>query len=309
MSLRYIKADVASVIGVDLSNTNEAAMLLHKINKAAYEVYTAVDLVGSLFETLVSFNADSHRISLPSCVDAIRGLRWYQTPYTITLNDIRPHYQNSGWGIQSLNFREVGRLPLSEQITNESTLRFRLPKVESRPIVLTVAGSSENSDYLTETLTIPAGQLEVESAENYLEVKSLRKDAISRYNITVLDAADTELGIIPNNKLFNECLIVQVLPDSFSSMNMSTAVEVLFKYKWFPFSNDDDEFICTGYDDIIALKTLEWHYLNLKDSKEISDAYKQKAAELATQRFQDDSRGKELLIEYGSNKFLGLHKR
>lgn len=309
MSLRNIKDAIQLATGINWNNTSDATKYLAVVNSGAYELYTALDLVGSICETIVRFDSESKIIALPYFVGGIRGVRWYSSPWKIVFNDIRPRYNNAGWGEQSLNWREIGFSPLGEEIDNYSCLKFTIPFKESSNITLLITGATENSAQITETLVLPANSLEVTTVNQFKTVESIRKAATNSYNITILDANDTVLGEIPNNQLSSSYQIVQIVDDSFTSSAYSNSgVECLFKRRWFPFVLDTDEFPCTGYDDAIVCKFLELYYAPLDGKREQRDYYKTKCSELIQHRYQDDAGGKEFPVEFGEAKFYSMHK-
>lgn len=304
MSLKTIRAKVIARTGntaVDLSYTNRL------INDASEEIYRTDDLVGATKELLLAIPAtDTKLLALPAYVQEIRGIRWYDSGFTIRQNTIHARFQNDGNGIKLLNWRDLGMSPLQLQIANASTIVFSIPLVDTASVMLSVVGSTPNSSRVEETLTIPAGSLEVETAGNFDQIFSITKTASSLYDITATDADGNVLTLIPNNELSPKYKIIQIRDDRIVGQIEDCGVEILYKDKFVPMVSDNDQFLDGRYDDAIYWKFLEHWYSTQEGKEEDSILARAKCDEIMQQIAQDSTVAKDKYIQYGPNPFYNL---
>ena len=307
MSLLSIRADIISRIGIT-GQGDEKIFVDKQINDAAEEIYVANDLIGCLREQIIRFDRTDKQIALPYNIFAIRGLRFYNSKYSITLNDMRPRYNIQSWSISALNYREKGQSPLKVQLSNFSILQFELPLAETFDVTINIVGSTPNSSKIQEVVVIPAGTLVANSVNNFIDIESLNKTLLNNYDIIVKDAADTEIAVIPNSELFSSYKIVQVLDDSIENTIENSGVEILYKTRFTPFQNDFDEFPCQGYDKAITWKFMEHYFGQQKDGLNAALAAGAKCNSVLAQIALNNDVGKKLEMDFLPNHFYGLFR-
>src|SRR5678810_765626 len=108
------------------------------------------------------------------------------------------------------------------------------------------------------TLSFVAGTTSLTTTKSFKTITPSKSNTCL-YNASILDMEGTELAIIPNNQLRSLYLRVMIYnPSSIISAMIPTFpyYEVLWKYRFRPFVNLVDEFMCPGYDEAIYWKTL-----------------------------------------------------
>jgi hypothetical protein len=260
--LSYILRKCATQVGINLSNTREKAILLEDVNAAAKEIYTSGDLLDSLDEEVFDFYEDNeNQIALPSYAEHARGMRNFDGRYAIDLEDPKNRYfQALNTEVWNCRFRKKKESALSRDISNQSRLVFNIVEPEETDIVLAIVGRTPNSSQITETVVLVAGDLSVETVFQYVSVNKVSKDRATTYDIFIQDVNEVELGVIPNHLLSTKYTVFQVLDDISSNdpESSNAAIEVLFKRRFIPMVNDEDEFQCGDrYDDAIFWKYME----------------------------------------------------
>lgn len=305
MSYSSIKAKCIAVSGI-----KDDLFAKRLVNDAAREVYESADLKGSLKEAIIYFSdTDTKLFSIPFYMQNIRAARWYGSQAKIQITDIAPRFQDYSWGLDLLDWREIGESTLNVQVDNASTLRFVLPIEETEAVTITVVGKTPNSERLSETVTIAAGTLEIETANDFVIAPvSITKNRTTTYDINILDADGDVVGKIPNHQLVSRYVIYQVRDDSIQGMPEISGVEILYKEQFQTFENDNDSLLSDRYDDAIYWKFMEHHHAQTKDGLQNALAARAKAEEIIVQNSINLQRGKKLKFEYVANKFYGLWK-
>lgn len=307
MSYSSIKSKCIAVSGI-----KDDTFAKRLVNDAAREVYESADLKGSLKEAIIYFSdTDTKLFSIPFYMQNIRAARWYGSQGKIQITDIVPRFQDYSWGVDLLDWRELGESTLNVQIDNASTLRFVLPIEEATAVQITVVGKTPNSERLSETVTIPAGSLQIDTANNFVIAPvSITKNRTTTYDINILDADGDTIGKIPNHQLSSRYVIYQVRDDSIQGMPEISGVEILYKENFQTFENDNDSLLSDRYDDAIYWKFMEHHHGQTKDDQSIPRALaaRAKAEEIIVQNSINLQRGKKLKFETVANKFYGLWK-
>lgn len=315
MALSKILLDIATELGIDITNDTERSWVVDKINDAAKEIYESDDIPGCLRE--LTFNIDSEAqnsslVSLPGYIDKLRGLRWTSVQGgKIPQNDMVPRYHlGKGWGANafSLPFRVIREVyPLKRDISNASVLTFTLPVAEAEDITITIIGKTGNSDRFSETVVIPAGDLTITTAGNYEEVHSIIKSGTNLYNIEITDVEDNNLGTISNAELSPAYKILELIDGNLGpQMNYGgqTAIDILYKTRFNPFVNLADEFPCPNCDRIIFYKFAEYYLAQMPGRLMDAVAAGEKAKLLLTNLNVDTEGGKELEMQFGRNGLL-----
>jgi hypothetical protein len=311
MALNKILLDVSSVMGLDLTDTDELAYYIEQINQAGKEVYDSQDLPGSIKEQIFQVDdEDNYQVSFPHYVDKIRAIRLYNTSGgKITLEDLRPRYSKNRWGLDGkLKFRiKNSDSCLASEISNAGPLSFNLPtgKTEAVNLTITVVGKTADSEKVQEQVILVAGQNSVSTVGAFERVDTIIKGAYNTYDITIKDIDDSELGVIPNSELRPLYTIVQIREDDSAYYGGNqfplNTIEVLYKTRFTPFRNLFDEFPAPNCDKIIFWKFCE-HYSAYKpglEQRAIMASIKVK--ELIKELNDNDEQGKTIKVQYGSN--------
>jgi hypothetical protein len=260
--LSYILRKCAKEVGINLNIAAQRLLLVDDVNAAAKELYQSSDLLDSLDEEVFDFYEDNeNQIALPSYAEHVRGMRNFDGRYAIDLEDPKNRYfQALNTEIWNCRFRKKKESALSRDISNQSRLVFNIVEPEETDIVISIIGRTPNSSQLAETVVLVAGELFVETTYQYVSVNKISKDRATTFDVFIQDVNETELGVIPNNVLSTKYTVFQVMDDISSNDPSSTnaAIEVLFKRRFVPMVNDEEEFQCGDrYDDAIVWKYLE----------------------------------------------------
>lgn len=311
MSLQNILLDISSILGLDISDPAQRAYWIEQINFAANELYTSQDLPGSMREQIFQLNdVDNYQASFPWYVDKIRAMRFYNTwGGKLSMEDIRPRYHSNRWGMNGLLKFRIKRADsvFATHITNEGPITFSFAegRTEITDTIVHIVGKTVESDKVTESVTILAGQNSAVSVKSYESVETIEKANYTTYDILMFDIDSRELGRIPNSELNPRYTIVQIRQDDFAPVYHNSyplnTVEVLYKTRFTPFRNLRDQFTCPNMDKIIFWKFAE-HYAAYKPGMEqraIMAAGKVKA--LLQELNVDDESGKEITVEFGPN--------
>lgn len=302
--------DILTDIEMEVGQSDvDRSARIYRINKAAKEIHETNDLLEALDEGLFSINVDSSQIALPAYAEKMRGWRFADSSVSVDIDDIRNRYNSQYFGeneVWSYQYREKGVSTLSREIANQSVLTFSVP-VDDEPsdIEITVTGRTDKSNRLSETVVLAAGELSVQTVANWVgPVESITKNIISKYNITITDVEDNELGEILNSEYQSYYKIYQIgdtedftLPDGISGL------EVLYKKKFQPFKNDADCFLGTDrYDSAIV-----WKYLEHRSKKvEEAQAFLAKSNQVLTQAQENDTPSVRRKMNFKPNGYFNL---
>lgn len=309
MSLRTILIDLGADLGIDITSDSERALAVHRINQAAQEIYEANDLIGSLREEVFDPNTTTQQVALPFYVGQIRGIRYYDSTsrQRITIQDIRSRW-NHGMGneVWMLRWRLISnKWPLKQNINNQSALVLSVPMAEEVCFNVTIIGQTSNSTRINETITFCPGDLTHTTKNNWKNIESIRKDITTKYDITVKDVDDVELSVIPNICHSPSYVILQVLDYEISSQY---AIEILYKLAYFPFKEDDEDFIVghSSYDKAIYWKYLEHEYARNKDPDGALAAHT-KCDEVISQIMNNNDSGTAKTINFAPNPYFQMY--
>jgi len=311
MSLKYIRSNIAAETGFHPdSSADDKEYLDNQVNQVALDLFNALDLVGSLFETIAFFTDFEERlISVPSYVGDIRAGKYYDCPAQITLRDIRPRFGTEGYGTQIIDFREVGVSTLAVSNTEYSSLIFSLPEgeVETEDLVITIVGETPVASQIEEQLTLVAGQNSVTSVNNWVGApKIISKNMVNLFDILVTDINDTELAVIPNSETKSLYSIWQVQDDSVISAVTQNSMEILYKQKYVLLVNDGDEFLNGKYDEIIIWKFLDEYWSKQDGKTGLAEGARLKWMSKMAAVNRNKAKGKKVELQTVPNRYYGL---
>lgn len=296
MSIRYILQQVGNKIGLEPAKTSQRATMLRFVNEAARELYDQSDMNGSLMEALFKINGDQ-TISFPTFVGELRALRPWDTEVAQHINQMRPRYNVINWPDKWRNFRIKNKHPLHTTVRNESLLVLTVHAVENPPIEIVVAGSTEHAGRISETVVMDSTEKSTVNA--YIDIFLLEKDRQNNYNVTVSDVDGLELAVINNDRLNTEYLHVDVSTYPYLNNDGGSRqahwMEVLYKKSLPYLSEDSDEFIAIGYDDVIVNKAIQLYYES-QEKPELASLYDGKASRTMGRKISNENAAAENCI-------------
>lgn len=300
--LTDILRKVAPEVGLKLTNADDRAFLINQVNSAWKEIYESRDLVHCEREQLFAVDSSLQQVSLPNTVGEIRGAREYLTEQRIGLIDMRPRYRGDGWtkGPLPTWWRDKGVRALSREISNEAPVTLSIPQAETAAFSVVIVGGNSNSSRLSETITFAVGETEKQSMNAYGDILSFLNLAAHTYDVTMTDADDNELSVLPNVAARAQYRVVNILP--YYATNSGTApwmVEVLYKHALQFLWNDYDELTCPGYDDAVAWQTIGNHKAKTNpDQAELAFA---KARGIIVDKDRNENKGKIVEVQFEEN--------
>lgn len=305
--LSDILTELSAEHGLVIDDPGERALAIRRVNKAAKEIYDMGDLFNLTDEVVVDLNVEEAQVTLPEYMGHVRGMRFYDRRYKVSLDNQFNRFQDGCdtevWPIK--NYREKSRSPLARNIDNESLLVFTIPLVENTNIEIAIQGSTSNSQRFSEKIALATGSLIARSLGNYkMPMFSIRKNIITSYDIIIKDVDDNELGRIPNCQYNSSYIVYQIYDNPYMNQGgPELAVEVLYKKRFIPFQNNDDQFIGgEDYDSAIIWKYLEHR---AKDPKN-AILFRGKCSEVLNGLTNDPDRGKRKKINFVPRPFFNM---
>lgn len=305
MALKNILARVLADVGGDISQQRD--YWLDLVNRSAQDLYRSFDLPGCLREQIFEMGATDQQVALPYYVDEIRAVRDYEAKLPLTLRDLAPRYQSDGWKtlwdwrIKHQNY------PFKSSWLSDGKLKFTLKSPAARSFTIAVVGATYTASKVEELVTVQIGAEEVETANVYnaCEVESIRKSVVTAEDILVYAMDDTIISEIPNSELQPSYTIIQIL-DGDCQRSQSWLVEILYKTRFTPFSNDNDEFLRGDiFDEAIYWNTLAFTWAKNGGDQWTNKviAASAKARDIINQIILSKGATKNHRIDFGSNQY------
>jgi len=303
--LKDILIDLAALYGIDLSNTNERNLLVIRVNHAARELHDKRDIPEALSELVADIDQYSQQVALPNYVYSVRAMRYYDSREKIDIENIKNRYHDGyGGDCWPLKFRQTKDSPICREIANLSTLVVTIPLEEEEEFSVTISGQTEHSTRDSETLVFSAGDTEKETTLNFKDIESIVKSKATKYDVTITDADDNVVAIIPNVKNDVSYKIFQLTESDITGGSTYGAVEVLYLTQFMPAQEDSDTFWGTDkYDRTIIFKYRE---LYGEDDLNLSVAYGGKADKDLLEMHQADKPGKRERINFKPQPYFDL---
>lgn len=315
MSLKKILTDLASEMGVVVTSDEQLAYWTSRVNDAAEELYSSTDIPGCLMENTFNIEDEGQTASmltLPWYVGELRGLRFTTVQGgKIPINDMRPRYHyGRGWGDNafSIPFRIVREnVTLAREIANAAPLTFTLPKAESADVVITIIGETDVAARVQETVTIPAGQLQITTANSWADVpENIEKAALNAGDIVITDVEDNTLGLIPNSELTPSYKWVEITDPNLGVGNAygsTAAVDILFKKPFRRFRNVYDEFPCKKCDRAIFYKVAEYIEHTDRNNETRAVLFNRKCKQILDDLINNIDMARDLELNFGTNGY------
>jgi hypothetical protein len=296
---------ITSYSGEDLTILSQRTLVVTRVNQAAKEVYESQDLAGSLREIVLDLDTGTQQVTLPFFVGHIRKVRYHDGRVPVTLQDQQPRYHyglgNEVWPLQ---FRLLPNSPIARDLDNYSTVTVSIPSADTKEFSVILVGTTNNSHRVSEALSFAIGETSKESINNFASFESIRKNKVIDFDVTIKDADENIIAIIPNSDYKVEYQVLQVLDSEVT--NNQNPIEVLYKTRFFPFQNDYDSFPCGDvYDDAIFYKYVEHEYSREKDA-EGAVAALAKTGEIIERVTRDHGVGLEKKINFGPNPYSNM---
>lgn len=301
MPVSYILAQAGAKMGLNPSAQSQRNVLLRFLNEAAMELYDQSDPPGCLMEQVFRVNGDQ-TISCPAYVGKIRAVREVDSQISWSLNRMRPRYNQFNWPDSWRNLRLKNIQALMATVTNTSVGVITVPAVENPSIIVSVSGPTTNASMSTENIVMSSTS--VQTANNYLDYTSVKKNVVNAYDVTLSDIDGKILTIIPNNCLAAQYQIIDVSVCPWLAQVTSSLehyVEILFKRALPRLSNDNDEFPAgQEYDNIIVNKILQL-WFEEQGKPDIAMGYDTKATRSLARKDQDQNKSTEDCISTVAN--------
>lgn len=301
---------VCGVTGLDPDETNNRKVALSIINRGARDLYNSLEADALMREVtlLVPQNA---QVSLPPFIGELRAMRECDYSTTVPIHEIgAPRYASDTWAYMWRNWRRKGKEPLASSLSAASLLTFTAPVIETVNVVLTVTGRTALSQRVTETVTLNA--LTKTTTNSFAAIESIICPLNRVYNITVTDVLGNTLATLYNNEQRTSYLIVDV--SMYAWLNAvgdgtTSAMDVLYKAKFYNFFHDTDEFCADGYDDAVGYKALELWCQNQDGKEQDAILYRAKAMEVVVNNLSDKEKGQVIKISHGANPVYNMFAR
>jgi hypothetical protein len=257
MALLDILSNVAPDVGAqDLDNNPEIrTYLVDKINQACEELYDRNDIPGCLRECYVRVTANK-QIALPPFIGKVRAIRENSLKYPWTLRDLRPRYHYEEWKDIQYNWRLIGFTPICIDISNSAPFTYTIHAADSTLYIDTV-GSTLNSKRVADRITMSSTS--VTGAVSFNAIESIKVNKLADYDITISDADGNVVAVLYNDQLTTRYAWYDVsqYPETGDCSDGRFVMEVLYKLPLQVLKEDTDSFPVPGYDNAIALKTIQ----------------------------------------------------
>lgn len=312
MALIDILRDISGLMGVDITDVSQKALLIQKVNKAANEVYSYTDIPKCLREQVFCIDQEERQLTLPYYVYKVRGIRNYDNPTRITVNDMRPRYFKGPQATYQniLSWREKEDMIIGKNLTNASALTITPTAAATAAFTVTVVGSTVGGSRVSETVQFSVddtSKTTVNAFSPFPGLVNIQKNILIDQDISITDASGNEISFIANSEYRPYYTLLQSLDNNFAiAPLLSDCYEILYKIRMTPFRNDFDVFPVENFDDIIGWKTLSQYYSTLMDDKSKQNAldYETRLAEAMAKRIADAENADEKEIQFAENRFF-----
>lgn len=314
MALSHILQLIAANGGVTLSNQEQLIYTTAQVNQAWKEIYEQNDVVGSLREEIYNVRVpEGNLVSLEPYVGQLRAVRYYYPQLNLKVRTMAPRYKAKFWQVKDfLSWEMKGDKPLKRDISNDGTLTFTFLQPLSVACNITIVGATELASQIIETIAFAIGDNQKISLNSFNEITNISIDIPRNCDCIVSDIDGRELARIQNNQrhsLYQWLQIVNLPNNQWgNSQNFvpaTTYVETLWKLRWKPFVNNQDECINPAYDEAIFWKYMENRAL-LDSSQNIFSAnqaekFANKCNKILKDIAQDASQTAEMSLNFGEN--------
>ena len=286
------------------SGQSSSEVIKSAIQLAAEEVWNSVDLPNVLQELRVCTNSERF-IVLPWQVSKIRKVRTTNGRVDMEINDVTAHYRDQNFYQDDIAVRILRKVPLHTKITNASTIRFKLKKVESFDVKITITGQTDLSGRCIEPVTIQAGSTYQDTVERYVNLPdNITKAQTTAADIEILDASGNEIGLFAAH--LSECTYyLAQLYDRCYTINSPYlgCFDIVYKPHMPPLKDDNDIFPAP-YHQVVIFKALEQIYLKSDETISVAQAYNAKALSILQQFSADENTGRTLRPNVKNNPFV-----
>ena len=296
MSVEYILDRVGKKLGINPNDNHQRSIMLDYLNEAAQELYEESDMVGSLTEDSFYVQGDK-TIALPSNVSSIRAMREKESQYPWVLTNLTERYSRNNVEQDDRTWRVRGYEPFKLTPTNYAGIKATVASAMS-DVTLTIVGKKSDASRYVETVTLSGTSNSFSTT--FTSIESVIKSDVCTYDISIKQADDTVLAVIPNNEKESRYLICDVSEypwESTATQDDEHTLEVLYKRKLPYLSKDSDEFPADGYDNILVNKVMQL-FLEEQGKMEEARIYDQKASRSLGRRNADLERGQLQKVKF-----------
>lgn len=260
--LKDILTRVARDTGIgSYSDATKRAFLLDLVNRALRDINNTHVLPGMVEEIQITLPSSGF-VTLPYYVSSVLAV--LPNDYKDSRFPVVDAYQKYSKVRSSVakrrNFRVVGEGVFATMPSTNSTLKFVLPAAESASFTITVEGSTPQASHKLETVTMPAGTLEVETTNQWMingprKVTSIVKSARTSSDVTIM-SGDVIVGMIANRMLRARTLVVEIFD---TQLFGSSGIDVLYKATLQPVSEDNETILGELFEEAVYWKCIEFH--------------------------------------------------
>lgn len=303
MNLGEMLQQVASESGYSV--TGDRDLLVSYINRAGEEIYNIADWPGSLREVVLKATPNS-TVACPSFIGFLRGLRGYTNYEKVKSVGMLPRYIDKPWPQMGYNWRVKYRSPLFKDIDNAAQLTITVKAVETDPVIIYITGATEDSNKVTESVTLDA--VSKNTVNSFISVESITKSRVNDYNISIYDIDEELLSVIDNDKLSVGYLIIDVseFPNETETPAGERYVECLYKPTYMPLNADGDEYQCKDLSQAVVYKALEYTYYSIRDGTAKAMDYFNKCNQILNDKYADANKGTVRRIVPTLHKFFNI---
>ena len=287
------------------SDTAQRAMILDIINEAAQEIYESKDLPGCLRECYVLSNSDQE-LALPSFIGELRAVRRAIWNGAWNITDMRPRYHARDWVNTWKNWRDKGVSAIQTELTNAAPLTVTIPTADST-VVVTVTGETVDSNRAVDTIIMSSAS--VTGTKSFTSIKSITKNKVTDYNLTISDADGTELATLYADQKETRYKIVDISQYPDIQTCPDNVMEVLYKERLNRLENDADEFPVNGFDDVIIIKALQLLLEGQEGKEDRALLAHQKAEMRLNKKIEDKTGTLQKKLGFKEQKKFGIFRR
>jgi hypothetical protein len=148
----------------------------------------------------------------------------------------------------------MGTSPLAVSITNSTQISIVLPQKADAQFSVTLIGPTDMARMTREVLTFNIGDTAQLSVNNFSDLVSITKDAITTNDVAIVGANNEVYGLIPNMYFEARNTIAQITDKCLSCCNNCRCFDVLYKIPP-PILYFDEQVV--EFPQVIMAKTLE----------------------------------------------------
>src|SRR5207248_553548 len=154
-------------------------------------------------------------------------------------------------------------------------------------LTITFVGVTDNSNRAVDNIVMDA--VSKSWNKSFLDLKAIKKNKITDYNVTITDADGNEMATLFADQLESRYIIVDVskYPNLRCCSDGTFIMEVLYKPRLPRMENDEDSFPVDGFDDVIVQKSKQLITENLPGQEQRAMLIHSKVEEQIRKKTED----------------------